>query len=272
LRIITPTLCYKWHEESGVMSRSVDGLSLAIGVVMCCAVPARAQQAAATAFGSVDGYVFDFDRHELTGVEVFVLDVPRRTMRTRGAGAYLIDSIPAGPHLLGFRRLGVSPLTIPIDVKPNEVTTVDAQMAVRPGTLPVVVVQSSRGEFYAMPRDLAQRIRTGQGHYMDYDEIERRHAIRTSDLFSGIAGIEILGNGKIVNTRGVTTINATTCNGGLSMYLDGSLLTVADTMATVLDLVQPSEILAIEVYRSPTEVPATLPQSPCGSIFIWTKH
>jgi hypothetical protein len=254
------------------MFRWALGLSFAAFAMIGGTVPARAQQAGAAAFGAVDGYVFDFNHHELTGVEVFVLDAPKRTMRTRGAGAYFIDSIPAGPHLLGFRRLGVSPLTIPIDVKPNEVTTVDAQMAVRPGTLPVVVVQSSRGEFYAMPRDLAQRIRTGQGHYMDYDEIERRHAIRTSDLFSGIAGIEVLGNGKIFNTRGVSSINATTCNGGLSMYLDGSLLTVAETMATVLDLVQPSEILAIEVYKSAAEVPATLPQSPCGSIFIWTKH
>ena len=90
-------------------------------------------------------------------------------MRTRGAGAYLIDSIPPGPHLLCFRRLGATPLTIRIDVKPNEITTVDAQMGNLPGTLPVVIVQSSRGEFLAMPRDLAQRIRTGQGHYMDYD-------------------------------------------------------------------------------------------------------
>jgi hypothetical protein len=254
------------------MSRLALGRSIAVVAMIGGAIPARAQQSGSAAFGSVDGYVFDFSHHELTGVEVFVLDAPKRTMRTRGAGAYLIDSVPAGPHLLGFRRLGVSPLTIPIDVKPNEVTTVDAQMAVRPGTLPVVVVQSSRGEFYAMPRDLAQRIRTGQGHYLDYDEIERRHAIRTSDLFSGIAGIEVLGNGKLFNTRGITSINATTCNGGLSMYVDGSLLAVADTMATPLDLVHPSEILAIEVYRSPTEVPAALPQSPCGSIFIWTKH
>ena len=62
------------------------------------------------------------------------------------------------------------------------------------------------------------------------------------------------------------------CNVGMSVYLDGSPIGIADSTSSPLDLVRPSEILAIEVYRSPIEVSATLPQSPCGSIFVWTKR
>lgn len=38
-----------------------------------------------------------------------------------------------------------------------------------------------------------------------------------------------------------------------------------------VDEVQPSEIALIEICKDPAEIPATLTQSPCGAIFIWTK-
>ena len=262
-------MCHK--TEAAVRYRCAVAACVAIGVATIRGSTARAQLAPAQAVGSVYGYVIDQDGHALTGVEVFILDAPRRNFRSIGAGLYHIDSISPGPHLLGFRRLGSSPLTIPIDVKPNDITTMDARMTVLPHSLPVVVVRTSRGEYLQMTQDLAQRIRTGLGDYITYDDIERRRAVRTSDLLTGIAGVEVSGRG-VYNTRGVSSINALTCNGGMPMYIDGTFAGFADPSSSPLDLVQPSDILAIEVYKSAVTMSAALPPSPCGGIFLWTKR
>lgn len=243
--------------------------------------PASAQQASPDALGAIEGYVGDLENRGLPGVQVVVLDAPRRTARTIAYGAYHIDSLTPGVHLLRFRRLGVAPLTVSVTVRPNEFTSVDVRMETLPQTLPVVTVVTTGGEYLQMPRELAQRIKTGLGHYVTYDDIERRRASRTSDLLTGIAGVQVDGRGHVSSTRGITallqgagsgkrSVVAPGCGEGMAIYIDGSRVGVG-SQDTPLDLVAPSDILAIEVYRSPVEMSATLPHSPCGAIFVWTK-
>lgn len=175
-------------------------------------------------------------------------------------------------------------MTVRVDA--NDVVYADATLGVY--TLPTVTVQSAKGEIIRMPAGLAERMRNGMGHYITLDEIERRRPIRTSDLLRGIAGVQVSTGGIVFNTRGVTslvgpqyrsdalgnrTISApaqTGCMSGMSAYTDG-VPVASDSTSGGIDLVLPADIVAIEVYKSPIEMSMTLPQSPCGAIFIWTR-
>lgn len=243
----------------------------------------RAQVTASNQLGALDGDVISIGGVGMARVEVILLDKGARGVRTTRSGAYRMDSVTLGPHLVRFRRLGLKPLTVSVIVRPNETTSVDAVLEEVPHILSGVVVQTSRGDLVRLPDGLAQRMKNGLGHYVTYDEIQRLAPVRASDLLRNIPGVQVSGSGVASNTRGVTSLfdavdekgNHTTttgCGNGMAVYIDGSPVAGADSTSSPLDLVQPSDIVGIEVYKSPVEMSATLPPSPCGAVFVWTRR
>jgi hypothetical protein len=219
----------------------------------------------------------------MPGVDIILMDDSGRDWHSTPAGGYRIDSVPPGPHLLRFRRLGLKPLTVPVLIKPNEITSVDAILEPMPQQLAAIVVQSSRGEMIRMPAGLADRMKHGLGHYITYDDIERQKPLRTSDLLSSIPGVQISGSGFAASTRGTTTLTDAvdahgvhtvtySCAGGMAVYIDDVAVPSTDSTDSPLNLIPPSDIVGIEVYKSPIEASAALPVPPCGAIFIWTRQ
>ncbi|HEY5062475.1 MAG TPA: hypothetical protein VII52_13120, partial [Gemmatimonadaceae bacterium] len=68
------------------------------------------------------------------------------------------------------------------------------------------------------------------------------------------------------------------CKFGMPVYIDGAKMADphigADTLhgTPLTDHVPPGDVAVIEVYRGAGELPAVLPQNPCGGLFIWTKR
>lgn len=143
---------------------------------------------------------------------------------------------------------------------------------------PIVVVSRSRAPEPALERVGFYERKAGKfGIFIDGSDIARRRPFTASDLLRGTSGIRVITQGLRGNdirmTRGedpncpprVLIDNVIVRRGGRASRAD-------DTPFDAL--LQPQDIQAMEVYRSPSEVPTGFGGNDvtCGVILIWTKH
>jgi hypothetical protein len=90
----------------------------------------------------------------------------------------------------------------------------------------------------------------------------------------------MVGSEAVFNTRGVASLaqNRANCATGMHVVIDGAMIESMDELLPGdagalggINLVQPNDIEAIEIYKDDIEIPANLPSSYCGMIYIWTK-
>lgn len=108
-------------------------------------------------------------------------------------------------------------------------------------------------------------VRTGV--FFTINDIEKRGATQLSDVFRGLNGL------RMEMQDGRTYLTSTRTRGcSPSFYLDG---THARDLEEFVDSVSLRDVLAIEVYRGPSEVPveftATINGAECGTILVWTR-
>ena len=235
-----------------------------------------------TAWGAVDGSVRDTSGTWLRGVEIISLDNTLVRTRSGAGGSFRLDSLPAGPHLIRFRRLGIMPLTVSVVVDANATTSVDAVVQPFPITLSRITIQAVSGELVHLPPGVADRMRTGIGTYITADQIAKMHTLDTEEIFRHVPGVAVekYAHEIIVRSaRGVQTINGNACTTGMAVVVDGALTnnTVNDSGSNIagatgaLDSISPQDIAAIEIYKDGAETPASLSDSECGVIYIWTR-
>lgn len=264
--------------------------------VCLAAAPVLAQQRQggatgdASAWGAVDGDIVGTSGDALVGVEIVPLDAPRLAVHSGAGGGFRIDSLPAGPHLIRFRRVGLAPLTIPVTVPPHDIVSADVVLGPLATQLKSVVIQGKNGELAHLPFGVADRARNGLGHYITATDIEHMRLMDTPDIFRRVAGLQVVGppgREAVVNTRGASAVWAqvdvkgnkvmgSNCSQGLRVFINGAGADEAPAGAPIhpsgnLNAVAPADIALIEIYKDAAEIPVTLPQSPCGAIFIWTK-
>jgi len=238
----------------------------------------RATAGSKAPLGSIGGTVVDTTGSPLPLVEVVLVDKASASARTNSSGAYRMDNVSSGFHLVRFRRVGLFPTTVPVMVQPSEITGVNAVLGMIPQALATVTVQDTLGEVLRLPPGVADRMRNGMGSYITAVDIERKHLVRTSQMLQYVAGTQVSKDGQVNSTRGAISIMTPGCMYGLPIYIDGQRIADphagADTLhgSDLTDYVQPAEVAVIEVYRGPSELPKTLPQDKCGGLFIWTKR
>ena len=133
-----------------------------------------------------------------------------------------------------------------------------------------------RNGFYA-------RKRAGLGHYIDRAAIEKRAPRITTDLFAGVSGVRLqpkTGGGFYILLRGGVTnrLREGTCTP--IVFLDGVPVNYAPTPGAAnnvtpydFDVLHPDDVEAIEIYRSPAEVPPQYggAEAGCGVILLWRR-
>ncbi|MEO7102209.1 MAG: TonB-dependent receptor [Gemmatimonadaceae bacterium] len=268
----------------------IAALLFSSATLVVAAARASAQVSAAhtnnvtkVSWGAIDGSVRDVNGASLRGVEIISVDKSAISTRSGAGGAFRVDSIPAGPHLIRFRRLGILPLTVSVVVDANATTSVDAVVEPFPIALSGITIQAVSGELVHLPPGVADRMRTGIGTYLTADQIEKFHAVRTTDIFRHVAGVSVakVGHEYVVRSaRGVQTINGNACTTGMAVAVDGVLLSgtlapgaPANLAAATgsLETISPQDIAAIEIYKDGAETPASLTDSECGVIYVWTR-
>lgn len=232
------------------------------------------------------GQVLDDETGEpLPGARVTLLD-----MRENRAGSAQADSagwfhlrVPeADGYLLRAERTGYQSATARrITVMPDDSVRVELRLSTRSVLLaPLTVVAASRQVL--RDHQLAgfewRRERQPFGRYMGPEEIERIKPFHASDALQQVAMVQVSnvpGNSVdrqvTLPARGRGLVTGARCVPNL--YVDGQRTRLTEGL-TVDQMVNGSNLAAVEVYTSPNGAPGEFPplDNPfCGVVVIWTR-
>ena len=235
-------------------------------------------------------------REEQTGVRLGFAEIHLRktatgdVLRTRTdrAGFFRICGLSTGSYELDAALGGYIAGPVAIDVAAHDAAGNTILEIVLPMAADVIALDSIAVE--ARPRDLAppgfndfeRRRQSGYGVFVLPEDIERRNPTRVTELLQQ-TGVTVQDNGQQIFIR------RSLC--GPTVYIDGVRVThksrsglLASSSggskyddptyeaASAVNMVNPTAVRAIEVYRSPGETPSAYLDSnaKCGVILIWT--
>jgi len=214
-----------------------------------------------------------------------VTDVPASQAVTDRAGDFILRVAAPGGYRLRVRRLGYSPrITQPIAVDSTFEASVRlwlTPVAVPLDTVNVVAEQVpvEKRLGYLVDAGFYERRRLGFGLFMTRPHIDSIMPRVMSDLFHGISGVRIACQRSrscdLLMPAAATMFYRGTC--WPSVIVDGVVIRPGglkrDPM-TLDELLDPFNVDAIEVYRSPAGVPVQYSGylSPCGAIIVWSRR
>jgi hypothetical protein len=238
---------------------------------------------------TLQGTVVDADGRPLAAAEIIV-DSDHRAI-SNAVGEFRIQGLEPGTLEFTARRIGYTPVVKGIQVDPG----VTAQLAV--SLVPVavelgtVVVEGKRLDKTLWQSGFYDRQTKGMGTYFDANYLSHFHAsIANLVSMAPSVRVERTSNGRAIAVGKLP--NGGTCP--LSVFLDGNFVPWA--IETGLDdVINPEEVLAVEIYSRASEIPATIAgkggmsgvgamstirsqaagagqaYGECGAILMWTK-
>ena len=226
---------------------------------------------------------------------------------TDSLGNWRLVAPVAGSYLVAARRIGYQPWTAgPVEVKPTEV--LDFVFHLRPAPVQLspthIVASATRRQLESS--GFYERQRADFGLFLTPEAIEKRRAARLSDLLLSLPGVRLVSTST--GTAGGQHVQLRAGNlspGGVCrprVIVDGVIFARGDARPRKLDgvvaptleqavedeiqqiekglsiddIAPPSNIAAIEIYRTATQVPVQFGgssiETSCGVIVIWTKR
>lgn len=182
---------------------------------------------------------------------------------TGADGKFLLTGMARGVVPLRIRRLGYAMQFLDVDARLPSAATLEIVLKAVPSELEDVLIsgndQVRLREFYERKQQ-----RAPFGRFLDEREIRRLGPTNSSDLFRTVPGIVIssgsTGAGNTMRIRGCQPM----------VRLDGQRVPGAE----LDDVIQPSEIAAIEFYPSNAGIPAQYLERGnrlCGLVLVWTR-
>lgn len=174
----------------------------------------------------------------------------RFSVRARDPGAYRVRA-----HIIGYRPFETAALIL----APRRDTTLELRLAAVPVQLEGVTVEAVQDELL-LQRGYYSRKQSERGTFMDPGVVEKRalKAKVATDILVGLPGVAIYqGAPQFRNCRNPR------------IYIDG-----VESGTDIMWSLQPNDILAVEVYRGPAQIPLVYggTNTPCGVLLIWTKR
>jgi hypothetical protein len=197
--------------------------------------------------------------------------------------ARLADA-PLGTRAVEVRAIGFAPQLIAVDLRGGKTATAQVRLAASAQVLDTVRVVGLRGDKWSAT-GFDQRKALGQGYYLDRADIERRQAIRFTDLLRTVPGVTV-GKGDQYGSTVLAMRGSSIAGCSPALYIDGipfmsATSTEAGTGAsrTVAgglgpdDFLIPAQLEAIEIYPSTAGVPAQYSSNggACGTILVWSR-
>jgi hypothetical protein len=226
----------------------------------------------------LSGVIEDSTGMPLVEAEIAVLGTSLRT-RSGTGGTWRIGGVQPGPVLLSARRVGYQPQTLTLQVKDGESKALDLMMhpmEQSPFVLPeAVIIAPPRPLRSVFHQAFYQRKNSYPGGtFYTREDILLFKAQQTSDLFRQTPGFfqtrDRRGQTQWV-VRGVSSAS----NCPIRFFIDG--VNVPLNGMSIDELVQPSDIEGMEIYKGVSTVPAefsgrsTQDDSRCGVVAVWTR-
>jgi len=249
---------------------------------LACLLPADVvAQNATVAAAEISGRVLANDGTAVGGVTVSLFGVS--DVETDSSGVFRFASLPPGTYFLRATRIGAKPVLKNITIAAGERVRVEVTLNPIAHQLTAIVVRAdSTPTALSDPTGFERRRRTEHGVFMTEEQIERRSAIRTEQLFLAIPSVQVDTGGIVLINRGVISYKELLYGGrggpfgdqfvdciGVQVFVDG----VAMPQPFDVNTMSPKSIKAIELYRGPATTPLELrsPKTVCGTLAIWTR-
>jgi hypothetical protein len=245
--------------------RAARTLIAALAGTLAAAPAAAAQDLRATLAGVV---------RDSTGTPVPMVTV---TVLIAGVGAYTdrsghfrIPALPPGPTDLVFRRLGFSPESATVTLRPGRTDSVNVTISAFALELPGVEVKelARRRRLLA---DFYRRKDAGFGHFITREDIAAREPHVLSDMMRMMPGVEIvhMRDGSLA-LRMARTASVAGRDCPPEWWVDG-----IRTPGLNVDDIPPEDIDGVEIYSGPATLPAEFNirngTPGCGTILVWTR-
>jgi hypothetical protein len=195
---------------------------------------------------------------------------------TNAAGAFVLDSLPAGTHTLELKKIGLTALQSVVHLADGDTTRAELKFEDKPFVLSAVLTRAEMEDARKLAVFEQHRTKaTTGGHYITPRDIKAAGGLASVTLLiQGLPGIQVYRQGA---TRRVEMVRDGMMAGTKSactadIYVDG-VRSFNDFMDIESELT-PDKLAAIEVYARATQRPPEFPYSstkPCGAIAIWTK-
>jgi hypothetical protein len=193
-------------------------------------------------------------------------------------GFFRLETPEPGRFLFSSRALGWATLADEaVEVTRDELSVLEIRMVPEALELEPVVVTAERRSFYLEMEGFYERMERGFGVYLPPEELDEQHRYRITDLFFRMPGTRVLepawgSGGRVVYFRSGEKLNGICWP---MVYLDHHLMSPGGGVPAFLDeYVAAPDVAAIEVYRSPAEIPAQFhgANAGCGVVVLWTHR
>jgi TonB family protein len=236
------------------------------------ALPAVARAQADTT-GTVSGTVRGPGGVSIVGAEVVLTPatpagggtVFARRVFTDDEGRFRVGGLPNGRASVAVRRIGYRPAVRQLEIPIADALTLALEAI--PQAMSTVVVRDRRvARHTGWAAQFHERRERGMGRYITKEDLDRRNAIRTTDVLRGVPGVQVASSirGSAIRMRGARCDPLIWIDGtpALAGYLD-------------VDNFQPNTLEGIEVYSGVSTVPVELRgprgEEACGVIAIWSR-
>ena len=204
-----------------------------------------------------------------------------RSQETDHAGRFAFRVRQGAGYRLHATRIGYlaadSSVQIPRD---RRTVPVEFRMVAQPVGLEAVDVVA-RARSPAVLNGFEARQRTGMGHYLTRDDLDRMRPALVTDALARVPGVRLeSGGGSSFHRRIRMARTSARGNCPVQVFIDGLLLNrgtsrMRDVQGSgVDDVVAVNDVEGIEVYRGLSSVPAEFlnENSRCGVVVIWTRR
>lgn len=209
----------------------------------------------------------------LAGARVSIAGLPRAAVAD-SAGAWALDGVPGGTRVLETRAIGYAPDRRVLDVTSALLPPQHVVLASLRSVLDTVRVSARRTPF-PIQRFEERRQRFGVGRFLDSAQVRRSGAMRINHL--------------LARTSGFTLVESLTPGGGTVMHLrqrggDGfedsclpalfidHVRVVLHDMNELDMLVDPSELVAVEIYPTGNAPAEFTTGVGCTTLVLWTNR
>ncbi|MGZ8494052.1 MAG: TonB family protein, partial [Gemmatirosa sp.] len=246
---------------------------LALASLAACLAAPGAARAQGDTTGTVSGIVRGPGGVSIVGAEVVLTPatppgggtVFARRVFTDDAGRFRVGGLPNGRASVAVRRIGYRPMVRQLEVPIAEALALALEAV--PQTMTTVVVRDRRVRHTGWAAQFYERRERGMGRYITKEDLDRRNAIRTTDVLRSVPGLTISSSGmrgSAIRMRGARCDPLIWIDGtpALAGYLD-------------VDNFQPNTLEGIEVYSGVSTVPVELRgprgEETCGVIALWSR-
>jgi hypothetical protein len=226
---------------------------------------------------SLTGAVRGPDQKPIPDAQVALFGFPV-SVRTNSDGIYRLTGVPAGSQTLEVRAVGFAPQRLTVELATGQRRTLDVAAIRSAQTLASVNIVGQGSHFDVT--GFESRRKTGIGHFIGPEEIERRHVFDTSQLLWGVTGSRVVWDGSD-NVVMFTRPSGSGVGGGAFNDLCNPAIFIDGFAAYDMNDVRPYDVRAIEIYTDRGAAPAMYrasslkdsgrPDRHCAVILVWTK-